>query len=125
NAFQKHQKKLLEANLQGLRKDIKRRLKIRGRGGKTSTLAPDVRSSLHDTYDSTYKSAKTIKKHHDSLYRTFLSQKHRTNRWREFWVKHAEQVFEDQPKEFLELFSEAGRPSASDVAYDWVSRQTG
>jgi hypothetical protein len=102
-------------------------LRTRTRGGKTSALSPDLRQSLHLTYDGLHTTAKTIKKHHDSLYQTFCGQRHRVGRkeWQGFWIEHATKVFGDQPTGYLELFAEANRPSASEVAYAWVAQSTG
>jgi hypothetical protein len=125
--FERHQKDLLEVNLKRLRKKIKQMLRTRTRGGKTSSLAPDLRGSLHLTYDRFHETAKTIKKHYDSLSRTFHAQRNRASQkeWQPFWIEHAMNVFSDQPRAFLELFSDAAKPSASEIAYAWVSQTTG
>jgi hypothetical protein len=114
----------VEVAVKGYRNDLKRILRTRTRGGKTPTIAPDIRASLHLEYQQLYKAAKLIKKHHDSLYQTYIAQHHRTTQdvWTGFWLDHAAKVFSDQPKEFLALFAEIDRPSASEASYIWLAR---
>ena len=109
-----------------LRKDIQKMLGTRSRGGSTSKLREDLRKSLHLEYANVLAIAREVKKQCDNLHKTFNASRNRASfeDWKDFWKDNSIRLFPQYDPEFLILFAMPDNPSASDVAYCWVSRQT-
>jgi len=123
---EKDLKRSLARMVRDLQKDIHQMLGTRKRGGSTGKLRPDLRKSLHLEYENIYPIAKTIKKQYENLRKTFNASRHRAglDEWQEFWNESAGKLFPDIAPDFLTLFASADNPSASDVAYVWISQST-
>lgn len=104
------------------------RAETEGRGGSAARLGANERQSLHRQYDDTYKIVKGIKKDYDKLLATFTETHkrsgHKWKQWHVFWNKYATELYGQQP-EFLALFAEQDKPSASEIVYRWLARQKG
>ncbi|MCA1612993.1 MAG: hypothetical protein LC800_02325 [Acidobacteria bacterium] len=127
--YEESVRRRLNVELRELGKDIKRRIGTRGRGGSQPKLHMDELQALHVRYDDLYKRAKRIKRHYDEVLAQFTESrgrqgfKHRT--WQQFWSTHAAAMYADEDTEFLALFAQVSKPSASEVAYTRLSKQTG
>jgi hypothetical protein len=119
-------KTIVKRNLGTMERSIKQMLGTRKRGGSEGKLEVIKRRSLHTQYDALLKDAKEIKKHYKSVLRTFEQNKrgYKRSEWQEFWLSHSTQLY-DRDRDFLALFSEVDDPAPSDIAYQWLSTQTG
>lgn len=118
----------LKLMLRDLEKEIKRMLGTRKRGGSRSKLDANRLQVIHVHYDTVHQLAKPVKKHCDAMLKEFEQSRGRRGytqqEWREFWKKHAYELY-GYPAEFLALFAELEKPSASEVAYAWIARGSG
>jgi len=98
-----------------------------GRGGSTPRLEHHQRQSLHEQYDQIRQIAGPIRKDYTATLHTFQSSHSRGARtweeWQEFWRKYASDLYKYDP-EFLLLFADQDNPSASEVSYRWLAKQT-
>ena len=119
-------KTILKRNLATLERNIKRILGTRKRGGSEGKLEIDKRRSLHIQYDALLKRTRAIKKYYKEVLRTFeqTRRSYKRQQWRELWLAHATTMYDDE-SEFLALFSQPDDPSPSNIAYQWLSIQTG
>jgi hypothetical protein len=96
-------------------------------GGSETRLSKTERQILHTKYNAIYKIAKEIRTHHNTTLERF-DQRHRRSGWNwedweEFWGRYAGDLYEHDA-EFLLLFANQDRPSASEVAYRRLAAQT-
>lgn len=119
-------KLILRRNLAKLERDIKRMIGTRKRGGSKRKLEKNKQLSLYVRYDELLKTCKAIKKLYRGMFETFDKNRrsYKRDEWRKFWLSYATQIYAYDP-EFLALFSEIDNPSASDVAYQWLSMEIG
>jgi hypothetical protein len=118
---------LLTLKIRELHNDLKRMVGTRTRGGKTSKLEPSLRQRLHLDYEALYEGAKPLKKQYNVLRKTFDANRHRKDHaeWERFWIDHSSKLYADYDQDYLRLFASIDNPSASEVAYKWLSMKTG
>jgi hypothetical protein len=118
-------KQILRILLPTIEHDLKQ---ILGTRRRLSKLDAKTRQSLHTWYDEIHQGAKVIKKHYEETFVEFEKSHRRTGHtrkeWQEFWANHAQQRY-GYEEEFVALFAESGRLSASEVAYTWMAQKTG
>lgn len=98
------------------------------RGGSKARLEHRQIASLHDDYDEIQRIARVVRKSYLPMFKTFESTHTRSGykweEWQEFWVESAAKLTGHEA-EFLLLFAQPDKPSASEIAYKWLAAQTG
>ncbi|HEX8458985.1 MAG TPA: hypothetical protein VF656_16950 [Pyrinomonadaceae bacterium] len=117
----------LRTMFKDLQNEIKEILGTRRRGGSEAKLTGEIRTSLHEYYDDIHLMTRPIKKDYNNTFKRFEESRRHTGykfeEWRQFWINHAKAFYPDLDEDFLASFAETDHPSASELAYRWLSHR--